>query len=243
MRLCLILACWLYSTLATAGPLRVGLENHDYYPYYSAVEGQGFDGYCIALLQAFAKREGLELELRPQPVNRLYRNLLNGQNLDLLFPDNLAWAREARDGQTLYYSQPVVQVVDATLVRPERLGKGLAAVKRLGIVRGFTAEAWQPLLAKGGVELVEVQDIHSLIRMLERNRLDAIYANPQVVQHQLRQLGLDATHVQLDPQLPQVNTSFHLSSYKHPELIKRFDRFLLEDAAQLSQLRQQFNLP
>ncbi|MDP2746462.1 ABC transporter substrate-binding protein [Pseudomonas sp.] len=243
MRLCIILACWLYSAFATAEPLRVGLENHDYYPYYSAVEGQGFDGYCIALLQAFAKREGLELELRPQPVNRLYRNMLSEQNLDLLFPDNPAWAREARDGQTLYYSQPVVQVVDATLVRPEQLGKGLAAVKRLGIVRGFTAEAWQSVLAKGGVELVEVQDIHSLIRMLERGRLDAIYANPQVVQHQLRQLGLDPGHVQLDPQLPQVNTHFHLSSYQHPDLIKRFDRFLLEDTAQLSQLRQQFNLP
>jgi len=243
MRLCIILACWLYSTLALAEPLRVGLENHDYYPYYSAVEGQSIDGYCIALLQAFAKREGLELELRPQPVNRLYRNLLSGQNLDLLFPDNPAWPREARDGRALYYSQPVVEIVDATLVRPTRLGQGLAAIKRLGIVRGFTAEAWQPLLAKGGIELVEVQDIHSLIRMLERDRLDAIYANPRVVQHQLRQLGLDAAHVQLDPQLPQVNTSFHLSSYQHADLIKRFDRFLLEDATQLSQLRQQFNLP
>ncbi|WNF46777.1 transporter substrate-binding domain-containing protein [Pseudomonas sp. SG20056] len=243
MRLCIILACWLYSTLALADPLRVGLENHDYYPYYSAVEGQSIDGYCIALLQAFAKREGLELELRPQPVNRLYRNLLSGQNLDLLFPDNPAWPREARDGRALYYSQPVVEIVDATLVRPTRLGQGLTAIKRLGIVRGFTAEAWQPLLAKGGIELVEVQDIHSLIRMLERGRLDAIYANPRVVQHQLRQLGLDAAHVQLDPQLPQVNTSFHLSSYQHADLIKRFDRFLLEDATQLSQLRQQFNLP
>ncbi|WP_339409217.1 substrate-binding periplasmic protein [Pseudomonas sp. EA_35y_Pfl2_R5] len=243
MRLCFILACWLYSTLATAEPLRVGLENHDYYPYYSAVEGQDFDGYCIALLRAFATREGLELELRPQPVNRLYRNMLSGQNLDLLFPDNPAWARKARDGQTLYYSQPVVQIVDATLVRAKRLGQGLHTVKRLGIVRGFTAEAWQPVLAKNGVELVEVQDIHSMLRMLERNRLDAIYANPQVVQHQLRQLGLDPAQVQLDPQLPQVNTSFHLSSYKHPELIKRFDRFLLEEAVQLNQLRQRFNLP
>ncbi len=243
MRLSIILACWLYSALVVAQPLRVGLENHDYYPYYSAIEGQGFDGYCIALLQAFAKREGLELELRPQPVNRLYRNMLGEQNLDLLFPDNPAWPRTAREGQALYYSQPVVQVVDATLVRPARLGAGLPSVKRLGIVRGFTAEAWSRLIAKGDVELIEVQDIHSLIRMLERNRLDAIYANLQVVQHQLRQLGLDPSHVQLDPQLPQVNTSFHLSSYQHADLIKRFDRFLLEDAAQLSQLRQQFNLP
>lgn len=243
MRLCIILACWLYSALATAETLRVGLENHDYYPFYSAVESQGFDGYCIALLRAFAKREGLELELHPQPINRLYRNMLGEQNLDLLFPDNPVWARADNSGKALYYSQPVVQVVEATLVRPERLGLGMPAVKRLGIIRGFTAEAWRSVMTQGGVELVEVKDIQSLIRMLERNRLDAIYANLQVVQHQLRELGLDPGRVQLDPQLPQVNTRLHLSSHQHPDLIKRFDRFLLEEAAQLSQLRHQFNLP
>ena len=243
MRLCLILACWLYSTLATAGPLRVGLENHDYYPYYSAVEGQGFDGYCIALLQAFAKREGLELELRPQPVNRLYRNLLNGQNLDLLFPDNPAWPRKARDGQPLYYSQAVVEIVDATVVRREQLAQGLNAIKRVGIVRGFTAEAWQPLLDQHSIELVEVQDIQSLIRMLERGRLDAIYANPQVVEHHMQLLGIAPQQLQRDPQLPQITTSFHLSSYRYDQLIKRFDHFLSEQAPMLNQLRQQFDLP
>jgi polar amino acid transport system substrate-binding protein len=243
MRLGIILACWLYSALAMAEPLRVGLESHDYYPYYKAVEGQTYDGYCIALLQAFAKHEGLELELRPQPVNRLYRNMLGGQSLDLLFPDNPAWAREARDGQTLYYSQPVVQIVDATLVLHEQLGQGLSAIKRVGIVRGFTAETWQPLLEKNAIKLVEVQDIPSLIRMLERGRLDAIYANPQVVQHHMQLLGIAPQLLQRDPQLPQITTRFHLSSYRYPELIKRFDRFLIEQAATLSQLHQQFGLP
>jgi polar amino acid transport system substrate-binding protein len=243
MRLCIILACWLYSALATAEPLRVGLENHDYYPYYKAVEGQAFDGYCIDLLKAFAKHEGLELELRPQPVNRLYRNMLGEQSLDLLFPDNPAWSREARDGQTLYYSQPVVQIVDATLVRREQLAKGLSAIKRVGIVRGFTAEAWQPLQSKYAIELVEVQDIQSMIRMLERNRLDAIYANPQVVQHHMQLLGIAPELLQRDPQLPQISTSFHLSSYKYPELIKHFDRFLIDEAPMLSQLHQHYGLP
>ncbi|WP_422910835.1 substrate-binding periplasmic protein [Pseudomonas sp. MAC6] len=243
MRLCIILACWLYGTLATAEPLRVGLENHDYYPYYSTVEGQGFDGYCIALLQAFAKHEELELELRPQPVNRLYRNMLGEHSLDLLFPDNPAWAREARDGQPLYYSQAVVEIVDATLVRREQLNQGLGAIKRVGIVRGFTAEAWQPLLEQHRIELVEVQDIQSLLRMLERGRLDAIYANPQVVQHHMQLLGIDPQQLQRDPQLPQITTSFHLSSYRYPQLIKRFDQFLSEQAAMLNQLRQQFGVP
>lgn len=243
MRLGIILVCWLCSCLAYAAPLRVGLENHDYYPYYSAVEGKPVDGYCIALLQAFAKHAGLELELRPQPVNRLYRNLLDEQSLDLLFPDNPEWSREAKAGQQLYYSSPVALIVDGSLVHRERLGQGQGAIKQLGIVRGFTAQAWLPAIATGQVKLVEVQDIQSLIHMLERGRIDALYANPQVVRHHLRQLGIDEQRLQLDPQLPLINTSFHLSSYKHPELITGFDRFLVEEAGTLRALRQQYGLP
>lgn len=243
MRLCIILVCWLYSAVALTEPLRVGLENHDYYPYYKAVEGQAYDGYCIALLQAFAKHENLELELRPQPVNRLYRNMLGEHSLDLLFPDNPAWPRKARDGQPLYYSKAVVEIVDATVVRREQLAQGLNAIKRVGIVRGFTAEAWQPLLEQHRIELVEVQDIQSLIRMLERGRLDAIYANPQVVEHHMQLLGIAPQQLQRDPQLPQITTSFHLSSYQYDQLIKRFDQFLSEQAPMLNQLRQQFDLP
>ncbi|PTS84781.1 peptidase M24 [Pseudomonas sp. HMWF032] len=243
MRLCIILACWLYSALITAAPLRVGLEKHDYYPYFKAVEGQAFEGYCIALLQAFAKHQGLQLELRPQPVNRLYRNMLGEHSLDLLFPDNPAWSRQARDGQPLYYSQAVVEIVDATLVRREHLGQGLQAIKRIGIVRGFTAEAWQTQLPKYAIELIEVQDIQSMIRMLERGRLDALYANPKVVEHHMQLLDIPPASIQQDPQLPQITTHFHLSSYQHPELIKDFDRFLTEQAPQLKQLQQRFNLP
>lgn len=243
MRLGILLACWLCSCLACAAPLRVGLENHDYYPYYSAVEGKPLDGYCIALLHAFAKHAGLELELRPQPVNRLYRSMLVEQNIDLLFPDNSEWGREAKAGQQLHYSRPVALIVDGSLVRREQLGQGQAAIKQLGVVRGFTAQAWLPALATGQVKLVEVQDIQSLIHMLERGRIDALYANPQVVRHHLRLLGIDEQRLQLDPQLPLINTSFHLSSYKHPELITGFDRFLVEEAGTLRALRQQYGLP
>lgn len=243
MRFGILLACWLFSCLACAAPLRVGLENHDYYPYYSAAEGKPLDGYCIALLHAFAKHTGLELELRPQPVNRLYRSMLGERSLDLLFPDNADWGREAKAGQQLYYSSPVSLIVDGSVVRRARLGQGQAAIKQLGIVRGFTAQAWLPALAAGQVQLVEVQDIQSLIHMLERDRIDALYANPQVVRHHLRLMGIDEQALQLDPQLPLINTSFHLSSYQHPELIKRFDRFLVEEAGTLRALRQQYGLP
>jgi polar amino acid transport system substrate-binding protein len=242
MKRWLLLALALLANLGQGETLRVGIELHDYFPYYRAVAGSPPEGYCLDLLQAFAEHEGLTLELLPQPINRLYRNLLDEQSLDLLFPDNPAWARQAKTGRRLHYSDAAAQIVDGTLVLAERRGQGLARVRQLGTVRGFTAEAWQPLLAKGGVNLVETQDIQSLIRMVARGRLDALYANPQVVRYQLGEMGLASDYLQLDQQLPLTYTSFHLSSYRHPELIRRFDRFLVEQDASVQRLKAQYGL-
>ena len=57
------------------------------------------------------------------------------------------------------------------------------------------------------------------------------------------ELEIDPQQLQRDPQLPQITTSFHLSSYRYPQLIKRFDQFLSEQAPMLSQLHQQFGVP
>lgn len=238
----LLLAVLLLGTLAQGEPVRVGIEAHDYYPYYRAKAESAPQGYAVELLLAFARYQGFELELRAQPINRLYRNLLEAQSLDLLFPDNPSWSRQAKHGKRLYYSDAAVQIVDGTLVLGEHRGLGLARIRKLGTVRGFTAEAWLPLLAQGRVTLVETQDIQSLIRMLERGRIDALYANPEVVRYHLVEMGLDAERMQLDQQLPLSYTSFHLSSPNQPGLIRHFDRFLVDQHDELVELRGRFGL-
>ena len=129
----LLLAVLLLGTLAQGEPVRVGIEAHDYYPYYRAKAEGAPQGYAVELLQAFARYQGLKLELRAQPINRLYHNLLNEQSLDLLFPDNPAWSRQAKADKTLHYSDAAIQVVDGTLATPhhtpwlEALDDSLAA--------------------------------------------------------------------------------------------------------------------
>ena len=155
---------------------------------------------------------------------------------------NPSWSRQAKNGKRLYYSDAAVQIVDGTLVLREYRGQGLARIRKLGTVRGFTAEAWLPLLNRGRVTLVEAQDIQSLIRMLERGRIDALYANPEVVRYHLVEMGQSAERMQLDQQLPQSYTSFHLSSPSQPVLIQHFDRFLVERHNELAELRGRFGL-
>ena len=226
-----------------AEPLRVGLESQDYLPYYRALPGQPAEGYAIALLQRFASSQGMSLELEALPINRLHRNLQTTDRLMLVFPDNPAWSRQLKGDARMHYSQPVIRIVDGSVVLREHLGRGIDSVRRLGTVRGFTPEAWQERLQAGQVRLVEASDVGSLVRMLLRQRIDAIYANPEVLHHYLEaNTDLGGDRLQLDPALPLARTAFHASSLKHPELLEAFDRFLVEQAAELVQLRREHGL-
>lgn len=229
--------------ICQAEPLRVGLESQDYLPYYRALPGGPAEGYAIAVLHRFAISQGLALELEALPINRLHRNLQTTDRLMLVFPDNPAWSRQLKGDARMHYSRPVVRIIDGSLVLREHLGRGPDAVRRLGTVRGFTPEAWEERLHNRQVQLVEASDIGSLVRMLLRLRIDAIYANPEVLHHYLvanTQLGGD--RLQLDPELPLAQTAFHASSLTHPELLEALDRFLVENSEELAQLRRQHGL-
>ncbi|MDH4583998.1 peptidase M24 [Pseudomonas sp. BN415] len=226
-----------------AEPLRVGLESQDYLPYYRALPGKPAEGYAIAVLQRFAIDQGLALELEALPINRLHRNLQTTDRLMLVFPDNPAWSRQLKGDARLYYSRPIIRIVDGSLVLREHLGRGIDAVRRLGTVRGFTPEAWQDRLRDGQVQLVEASDIGALVRMLLRLRIDAIYANPEVLHHYLdANTNLGGDRLLLDPDLPLAKTAFHASSLQHPEILEAFDRFLIEQSEELAQLRKQHGL-
>ncbi|MOA40920.1 hypothetical protein D3C78_1628390 [compost metagenome] len=90
---------------------------------------------------------------------------------------------------------------------------------------------------------MEAPDVGGLVRMLLRLRIDAIYANPEVLHHYLEtSTKLDGDRLQLDPELPQARTAFHASSLKHPDILEAFDRFLVEQSDELAQLRRQHGL-
>lgn len=66
--------------------------------------------------------------------------------------------------------------------------------------------------------------------MASSDRVDAVYLNPRVVAHQLRQMRMAADSLVFDPQLPHVEDHYYLSSIHHPQLIEAFNRFLEEQA-------------
>lgn len=242
MRCVLLLIALLTLGQGQAETLRVGIESHDYLPYFRAQAGQPVEGYAVDMLQRFAAEQNLTLELLPLPLNRLHHDLLNTENLDMIFPDNPQWSRELKGDRRLHYSHAAINVVDASMVLQEQLGNGPAAVKRLGTVRGFTPQAWQAQVDSGAVQLLEANNIAGLIRMALRGRIDALYANPEVVRLQLQRMGESTERLHADPALPFQRTSFHLSTLNKPELLHRFNQFLEQHAAELAVLRARYNL-
>lgn len=237
--------CSLTAPLAEEAPLQrylVGVENIDYRPYHDGRDA-GFAGFARELLDAFAAAEGLVFDYQPLPVARLLPSLLDGR-IDFKYPDDPDWQPQQRLGAVLHYSQPVVESLDGTLVPETALGRPASRIQQLGTVVGFTPVAWLDALGEGRLVLRENADFTALIRQTLMGRVDAAYANVAVVEYQLRLLGLDsAPTLRFDPGLPHLRGDYRLSTSRHPDLLERFDRWMLEEAERVRTLKARHGLP
>lgn len=237
--LCLHLLC--FSLLAQAeATIRVGVERQPYLPYYD-VQDDEYRGYARELLDAFAAARGYRLVYVPLPVQRLHRDFLAGR-FDLKYPDHPLWNAEQKAGQVIHYSQPTATYLDGILVKPAYLEQGAEHIHLLGTQNGFTPWPYQDAIRSGRLQLVQNNRIDALLRMALSERIDAVYLNPRVAAHQLQQLGLAPDALVFAPQLGYVQDHYYLSSIARPDLIAEFDRFLLERAEQIAQMRQRHGL-
>ncbi|MGQ7960245.1 substrate-binding periplasmic protein [Pseudomonas sp. SP16.1] len=230
--LCLgLLAC----PVVAQQEVRVGVELQPYRPYSDVRDGV-YQGYGRELLDAFARHQGYHFVYVPLPVRRLLNDFLGGR-VDLKFPDHPQWNAEQKAGHTVRYSQPAAPYVDGVLVKPEHLGRGLARIRLLGTQNGFTPWPYLDEIHSGRLQLIQASQIDSLLRMALGERVDAVYLNPQVVAHHLREMQLPAGTLAFDSQLPHVEDHYYVSSIQRPQLIDEFDRFLREQAALVAQIR------
>lgn len=234
-----LLLCLSFGALAQES-IRVGVELQPYQPY-SDVQNHAYQGYGRDLLDAFASRHGYRFVYVPLPVRRLLNDFLGGR-VDLKFPDHPQWNADQKAGHSIRYSQPAAPYIDGILVKPAHLGQGLARIRLLGTQNGFTPWPYLAEIRDGRIKLVQANQIDSLLRMALGDRVDAVYLNPQVVSYQLRQMRLRPDALVFDPQLDHVQDHYYLSSINRPRLIAEFDRFLVEQAELVGEIRRRHGL-
>ncbi|MFH1138326.1 MAG: transporter substrate-binding domain-containing protein [Pseudomonadota bacterium] len=213
----------------------VGVEDLNYQPFYYLENGQ-YQGAAREILDAFAHGNGLSFKYEPLPVKRLFRQLLDG-SLDLKFPDNPNWQPELKKGRNIVYSRPVMEFVDGVMVRPENMGKGLAGLKVLGLVLGFTPRGYQDLMASGKIRLVENASFGGLLEQTVSGRVDGAYINPVVARYQLDRVLGKPDALTFDPGLPHQKDYYRASSLRRPDIIKRLDQFLTDEAELVEAIR------
>lgn len=221
---------------------RVGVEAVDYYPIYSvAPPDRQYRGYARDLLDLFAAHEKIRLHYVPLPVRRLAHEYWAGE-LDLMFPDNPRWSEVGKPATGITYSQAVLKFQDAILVLPARLGQPRASFRKIGFVHGFTPWKFQAEITAGQVEIHQSPNPEGLIRMTLAGYIDGANLAQQVAHYHLARLGRPQALVVEPNVLPLNDSYFYLSSIRHPELIRRFDAFLLSQAPAIGALKAKYGL-
>ena len=202
---CLLL---LAATSTQAGNFTVGVEAINYAPLYNGSNGS-YTGYARDLLDAFGKQYGHTFTYKALPVSRLFDEFVGGHELDFKFPDNPDFQPDTKKGVRISYSAPAVNVVEGMLVLPAKQGRGLAQIKTIATMRGFTAWPVLTQIKNGSIKVTEANSFDSLIQQGTNGDVDAVYTSTIVINYNLNKLGTPGALV-LDKSLPQDHAAFEL---------------------------------
>ncbi|MFW6008317.1 MAG: substrate-binding periplasmic protein, partial [archaeon] len=219
----------------------VGVENIEYYPYYSIDSEEVYVGYARDVLDTFAEEYNYTFEYQPLPLKRLFSDLVT-QKIDFKFPDNPYWSADLKEGKNVVYSDSVVKFVDGAMVLPENLNSGVDKVDKLGAIMGFTPWPFLDLIEEGSIKTVETPNYSALLKQTTQGRVDAAYTNVSVGKYQLDKIFGDSELLVFDSDLPYDEASYLLSSAKHPDIIEEFNEFLKNNKKVLEDLQKQYNI-
>jgi hypothetical protein len=218
----------------------VGAEDTSYYPHY-AVENSQYIGLAREVLDTFAKKYGYKFDYKPLPVLRLHQSFMK-KELDFLYPNNPEWLTEIKGTAKIYYSSPLVNVIDGVMVLPENKGNGLEKLKYLGTIQGFTLPAYTEMIKSKKVKITESYEFKGLIESVINKNNDGAYVTIDCAIHHLRTVSQKPDALVFDPDLPYDIAQHLLSSVKYPEIIENFNIFLREDKQVTEQLMDKYQI-
>jgi polar amino acid transport system substrate-binding protein len=219
----------------------IGVQNFQEYLPYSEYKNNTYTGFNRKVLDLFADAMNYKFIYRPIPLKRLYKEFVE-LRVDLKYPDNAYWSKDIKKNSNVHYSDPLVQYIDGAMVHPQNKGKGIAKVKKLGVVGGFTPFAYLKFIKNGEIEVKEVFDYKNLLKLTIHRRLDGAYSNICVSKYYLRSLFKESDALVFDPDLPHTKSTRHLSSIKYPQIIKEFNSFLKKNEKVVNALKKKYSV-
>lgn len=218
----------------------VGVQDIDYSPHYDA----RFDkkkGYIFDLLALFEKRNNVKFVYISLPNKRLKQRFFERRDLDLIYPLNPSWLNPDIDQRGLMFSSPITKIIGGTMVMPKNKKLTMDKFSTLAVPRGFTPIEWYKLQGKYDFNIVEVANAWDALNMVMLGRADGADIEFNVANVLLAKKQ-QANQLVLGEYLPISQIHFFMASYRHHFLIKKFDKFTLEQKDAITQLKQEYGL-
>lgn len=225
-------------------PLNAGLKNSymictedlPYSPHYDFTD-LAKPSYARALFQLFTEKTGITLEVKALPTKRLGLDA----GCDARYPDNPLWYEGATLPKPAFFSLALTQIVGATLVLKNQRDITAEQLRAVSVPRGFTPHHLIPLQRQHSFVFIETSDASAALQMVLKGRVNAADVEWNVAQALLLPINAQ-TEIVIAKNLPIAEIGFHLSSATESSLIRIFDQFLRQNADEVLQLKQQFQL-
>lgn len=242
--LLILMTCYLLilpSHATEPNGLWFGVEITDYSPYYYLDHKHRYQGAARDVFDLFANTLNIAATYEPMTVPRLFNEFFKG-NVDLKFPDNPLWYASSKTEVDVFYSDPIFQVNESLLVLHEPpLEFGAQDIKQVGAISGFTLPGIAKHISNNEFEMINTQKVEQLIHMLVSKRVQGVYFNEDVAL-KLAKGMYPEQKLKRHPEFPAFKYAYHLSSIKHPNLIKKFNKFLNSHKSHIAKIKKRYGL-
>lgn len=229
------------SVIAQAEQIRVGVESINFHPHYWQGSSGEYSGFAADYFKLFSEAYGYDIEFVALPPAQLLTALINSQ-VDLKYPDNPVWGGDSKNGLSIQYTNPLVKIVEGTLVNPRRKGRGLENLKTIGTVKGFTPWIYGDLINSGEVEVMEFDNLKDLTRAGIKNEIDGVFFNVVVATYFIDNLSTLPFILEFDNTLPFTASEFFASSITRKDVVEDLNRFSESHMDEISQLKVQYEI-
>jgi ABC-type amino acid transport substrate-binding protein len=211
------------SVYAATPTYMVGVEEQDSLPHYH-FNGDN-PGPLYEALEAFAKQEDIKFKYVLLPVRRV-KSKHSLEKFDFKLPDNPFWGNQHE--LKPFYSDPILWIDSATIVLDKNKSMNRNEFKVIAIFDGFIPQKhWQKKIQNGQVSLVEAPSNKLLTQYLYKGLVDGVNSDLATIKYQAEALGYDTDRLIIAEHAPVRKFGYRLSTMKHPEIIKKFNLFLL----------------
>ena len=202
----------------------VGVQSADSSPLYNFNKSHEFGGSLKQKLDLFAAKNHINFIYKLYNKKDALKALINGE-IDFRFPDNPFWSSAVKKNHNILYSNPITYYIEGLFVTRHSEIYNPDDIKTLGVVGGILPWPLHHYTETRKMTLVKSNNCKLLIKKLIDRDIDAAYCNYEVGNYYIKQFNL-ANDIIFSHNLPMISDYYYLSTIKHQNIIKLFNKFL-----------------